>query len=197
MSMWGESGPRPPVDHDLDPILGAMQAAAEISVACDAGAAWSLVSDIGRIGEFSPECVDAWWVDGFPAREVGGRFEGRNRVTDAHGTREWIRPCTVVAWRPEREFSWVVGDRFDGSPASRWTFRIRPDGDGIVLREEFQHVPDGITGVRLRIDRAPARAADLIAERTAQLNEGIAQTLERMRRVLEGQDRDAVRSPVR
>ena len=78
--MWGQYGPRPEPNHDLDTLFGSMSAAAEVEVACSPEAAWELISSIERIGEFSPECVDAWWTPDRPARAVGGRFEGRNRV---------------------------------------------------------------------------------------------------------------------
>jgi uncharacterized protein YndB with AHSA1/START domain len=52
----------------------------QMPIACPPQAFWDLITSVERIGEFSPECVEAWWVDGFPAQAVGGRFEGRNRI---------------------------------------------------------------------------------------------------------------------
>jgi hypothetical protein len=74
---WGEHGPRPPPGHGLDPLFAAMTVAVEAVIPCPVAQAWALVCDVERIGEFSPECVAAWWLPGYPARAVGGRFEGR------------------------------------------------------------------------------------------------------------------------
>src|SRR4051794_3380991 len=100
------------------------------SMACGAGELWDLITSVERIGEFSPECVEAWWVDGFPAHAAGGRFEGRNRVEADGDTFEWIRPCDVVSYDRPHEFAYTVGDRFDGTPATRWTFLITPTESG-------------------------------------------------------------------
>src|SRR2546430_12400167 len=95
---WGEHGPRPRPDHRLDPLFAAMTVTVAVAVRCPVAEAWALVTEVERIGEFSPECVAAWWVPGYPARAVGGRFEGRNRVAGQADAEDWIRPCEVVVF---------------------------------------------------------------------------------------------------
>jgi uncharacterized protein YndB with AHSA1/START domain len=151
---------------------------------CPPQAFWDLITSVHRIGEFSPECAEAWWVDGFPAHAVGGRFEGRNRREVEGGTYEWTRPCDVVAYDPPRQFSYTVGDRFDGTPATRWTFRITPGDSGCVVEQQFEHLPDGLSGIRLQAEQVDDAEA-LIAWRRTMLREGMTQTLERIRSVLE------------
>jgi uncharacterized protein YndB with AHSA1/START domain len=181
---WGEHGRRPQPNHDLDRLFAAMAVTIELVVRCPVAEAWALVCDVERIGEFSPECVAAWWVPGYPARAVGGRFEGRNRVIDGESTGEWIRPCEVVVFDPPHEFAWVVGDRFDGTPATRWAFRVLPDPAGCRLRQEFRHYPDGLSGLRLHAQAHPEQAADLITARRRDLHVGMTTTLQRMNAVL-------------
>jgi hypothetical protein len=188
VSMWGSYGPRPEPNHDLDELFGSMSANAEIVIACTVAQVWDLVSSVERIGEFSPECVEAWWIPDHPARVAGGRFEGRNRVVDEDGVREWIRPCDVLVWDPDRQFSWTVGDRYDGTPSSRWTFSITPGEAGVHLRQEFQHAPDGLSGLRHWAEADPTHAAALVAQRAAGLENGMAATLARMKSVLERED---------
>ena len=65
-----------------------------------------MITSVERIGEFSPECVEAWWVDGFRAHAVGGRFEGRSR-REVGGTYEWT-PEMCVAYDPLRQFACTV-----------------------------------------------------------------------------------------
>ena len=185
ISMWGEYGPRPEPNHDLDALFGSMSATAEVEVSCSPEAAWDLISSIERIGEFSPECVDAWWTPDRPARAVGGRFEGRNRVVHGEHVAEWVRPCDVTAWDPGQQLAWSVGDRYDGTPSSRWSITIAPRPGGVLLRQEFQHEPDGLSGLRHRAEAHPAEAEQTVAERTVGLGQGMAATLARMKVVLE------------
>jgi len=185
---WGEHGPRPEPNHALDPLFAAMTVAVERVVGCSVAGAWALVCDLERIGEFSPECIAAWWLPGYPAHAVGGRFEGRNRVAGdpagAAADADWIRPCEAVAYDPPREFAWVVGDRFDGTPATRWAFRVLDHPAGCRIQQEFRHVPDGLSGLRLRAQAHPEQAADLIAARQQDLRAAMAATLQRMSVVL-------------
>ncbi len=185
LSHWGTHGPRPEVNHALDTMFSAMTIGVECAVGCSLAHRWALVSDITRIGEFSPECVEAWWVPGFAARSVGGRFEGRNRATRGDVEFEWIRPCDVLVWEPEATFSWSVGDRFDGTPSSTWTFRLRAARHSVVLSQVFTHCPDGLSGLRVAAEADPAHAADRVHKRTQDLHTGMALTLARMKEVLE------------
>jgi uncharacterized protein YndB with AHSA1/START domain len=153
-------------------------------MACQPADLWDLITTVERIGEFSPECAEAWWVEGFPARAVGGRFEGRNRVADQGDTFEWIRPCDVVSYEPPSLFAYTVGDRFDGTPATRWTFRIIPTAAGCVVEQQFEHLPDGLSGIRLQAEQLDDADA-LVSQRRAALRNGMAQTLERIRAVLD------------
>ena len=51
---------------------------ASVTVTMKAGPAevWALVSDVTRIGEFSPETFEARWIDGATGPVVGARFQG-------------------------------------------------------------------------------------------------------------------------
>jgi hypothetical protein len=40
---------------------------------------WDLVSDVTRVGEFSPETFEAEWLGGASGPEVGARFRGHVR----------------------------------------------------------------------------------------------------------------------
>lgn len=164
-------------------MLGGLAGEVAMWMACSPQQAWDLITDVTRIGEFSPECTDAWWVSGYPTRAVGARFEGHNRSAD--GAEEWIRPCDVTAWDEPRHFAWVVGDRYDGSPATRWSYTLEPDGADVVVRHSFAHDPQGQTGVRIAVAADPDRAGLVIETRRRHLLEGMTRTLERMRAILE------------
>ncbi|WP_460824882.1 hypothetical protein [Nostocoides australiense] len=135
-------------------------------------------------------------MDGFPARALGGRFGGRNRRVENGVPREWIGPCDVVAYDPARLFAYTVGDRFDATPATRWSYLITPTNEGCLVRQEFEHLPDGLSGLRLRAEELDD-AEVIIAVRREEIRAGMTLTLERMRkadeveaalRALEGED---------
>ena len=72
---------------------------------------WALVSDVTRIGEFSPETFEAEWLDGATGPAVGAKFRGhvkRNEIGPIYWT-----TCRVTACEPGREFGFAVlaGDK--------------------------------------------------------------------------------------
>jgi hypothetical protein len=176
VSMWGEHGERP------EP--------ASVEVACAPLAAWQLVTNIGRIGEFSPECIDARWVDGATEPAAGARFDGTNRIVDDAGDREriWIRPCTVTTAQAPERFSYTVGDRYDGTPATLWDVVIEPTATGCRITQHFQHLPRGLSGIRHQADENPAQAEVIVNQRVQGLTAGMRQTLQRMKGVLESRE---------
>jgi hypothetical protein len=50
-----------------------------VYIAAPAGLIWDLVSDVTRIGEFSPETFEAQWLDGASEPRAGARFRGHVR----------------------------------------------------------------------------------------------------------------------
>ena len=65
-----------------------------LTIAASPEEVWDLVSDVTRIGEFSPETFEAAWTHGATGPAVGARFKGhvkRNGV----GPTYWS-PCTVT-----------------------------------------------------------------------------------------------------
>jgi hypothetical protein len=104
---------------------------AEARIAAPADTLYALVSDVTRMGEWSPENVGGRWLGGVTAPSVGARFRGSNR----RGWRRWSTTCTVVAADPGSTFAFDVG--VAGIPASRWTYELRPDGDATVVTETW------------------------------------------------------------
>jgi uncharacterized protein YndB with AHSA1/START domain len=132
---------------------------------------YDVVTDVRRMGEWSPETTSAEWVGGATGPAVGARFKGRNK----HGWARWSTTPEVVAADAGREFAFDVGK------VTRWTYRFEPDGSGTRLVESFEMLKDlpWIYGVTDRyVMRIPDRAADL--ERAMQ------QTVERIKHAVEG-----------
>ncbi|HVF20133.1 MAG TPA: SRPBCC family protein [Mycobacteriales bacterium] len=90
---------------------------------------WALISDLPRMGEWSPETTRVTWRGGVTSAMPGARFVGHNR----NGVRRWSTHGVVRVAEPGRELSFDIS--FVGFPISRWTYRIEPDGDGCVVTE--------------------------------------------------------------
>ena len=143
---------------------------------------WDLVSDVGRVSEFSPEVVSARWLESGPQEPVvGARFAGTNKLADF----EWTRVCTVVAAERPAVFAYTVGDRFDGSPSGTWTFECEAVDGGTTVRQRFGHAPDGRSGTRLLAEQDPSKADRIIETRRAVLERGMSSTLQAIKKVLE------------
>ena len=96
---------------------------------------WSLVADLERMGEWSPECYRVAWLDGAgPPARPGARFKGHNRW----GPVRWSMTCEVKTADPGREVSWSTVQR--GRDVVRWTYRFEPDGPGTTVTESFNVV---------------------------------------------------------
>ena len=95
---------------------------------------WQLVSDVTRIGKYSPETFEAEWLDGATGPAVGAKFCGhvkRNRKFPIYWT-----TCTVLTCEPGREFGFGVGT--GAKPLNIWRYRLEPDGDGTDVTESFE-----------------------------------------------------------
>jgi uncharacterized protein YndB with AHSA1/START domain len=106
-----------------------------VEVAADPHTVWSLVTDLPRMGEFSPENIGGHWVDGATGPAVGARFRGTNR----NGSREWTTRVRVVACEPGRLFTFDVRTPF-GVRVSRWSYELTPTETGCRLTEHWYRV---------------------------------------------------------
>jgi hypothetical protein len=97
---------------------------------------YGLVSDVTRMGEWSPETHTCVWLDGATGPKVGARFKGSNR----NGFARWSTKPHVVAADEGREFAFVVD--FAGKDTTKWTYRFEPDGNGAKVTESFEMMRD-------------------------------------------------------
>ncbi|MGO8869928.1 MAG: SRPBCC family protein [Acidimicrobiales bacterium] len=94
---------------------------------------WDLVSDVTRIGRYSPETFEAEWLDGATGPVVGAHFRGHVK-RNGRGPTYWS-PCTVTACVPGREFAFGVGPA--GRPLNTWRYQLEPAGGGTDVTESF------------------------------------------------------------
>jgi 2-polyprenyl-3-methyl-5-hydroxy-6-metoxy-1,4-benzoquinol methylase len=157
------------------------RAEAQVHIDAVPDVVYGVVSDVTRMGEWSPETTRCVWLDGATGPTVGARFKGTNK----RGFVSWSTKPRVVAAEPGREFTFDVGTD------TRWTYRFDEDGSGTNLTESFEMLRD------LRWYYAFAeRWIMRIEDRRADLERGMVATLERIKAVVEsetydGQPRDA------
>jgi uncharacterized protein YndB with AHSA1/START domain len=94
---------------------------------------WELVSDVTRIGEFSPETFEAEWLDGATGPAVGAKFRGHVK-RNGKGPIYWVT-CTVIVSEPGREFTF--GTAGNTEPLNVWSYKLEPEGDGTDVTESF------------------------------------------------------------
>ena len=110
----------------------------EVSVWMDAPPAevWDLVSDVTRIGEFSPETFEARWTRGSTGPEVGAWFKGhvkRNGV----GPTYWSL-CRVTRCEVEEVFEFAVGT--EDMNVNNWGYRLEPKDGGTLVTLEHRNL---------------------------------------------------------
>jgi uncharacterized protein YndB with AHSA1/START domain len=95
---------------------------------------WELVSDVTRIGRYSPETFEAEWLDGATGPAPGARFRGHVK-RNGKGPTYWTT-CTVTECEPGRAFAFGVGS--PDRPLNVWRYRLEPAaGGGTDVTESF------------------------------------------------------------
>jgi hypothetical protein len=101
------------------------------TMAADPATVYGLVSDVTRMGRWSPETTSCRWLDGADGPQVGARFRGTNR----HRLLRWSTTCTVTAAEPGRRFAFDVD--FGGVPISTWAYDLVPTRTGCEVTESW------------------------------------------------------------
>jgi hypothetical protein len=136
---------------------------------------YDLVTDVTRMGEWSPECVGCEWIDGADGPVPGARFRGRN----PHRRARWsTKPRVVTANRPQ-EFTFDAGDA-SGRDLTVWTYRIAAAESGTEVTESFALLRDIPWYVQFR-----RRSFMGVTDRKADLEANMRRTLLQLKVVAE------------
>ena len=146
---------------------------ATIDIDASPQAVWSVVSDLQRMGEWSPQCTGCVWDEG-EGPAVGSHFTGTN---EAPG-RTWQTRSTVIAADPGREFAWEVGEGF-----VRWEYRLEAGAGGATTLTESWEFCEA--GLEYFAEKFGDTAGAEIAVRTRAAHEGIPATLAAIKQVAE------------
>ena len=139
----------------------------QIVINADPERIYGLISDLPRMGEWSPECERVEWTDGSTTAAVGARFTGHNRGGPFRLMR-WSRRGRVLAADPGREFAFVAEE--GGRESTVWRYRFEPVAGGTRVTESYQ----------VRWIPAWARIIDVPTNRHRELREAMKHTLRRL-----------------
>jgi hypothetical protein len=133
---------------------------------------YDMVSDVTRMGEWSPVCKACWWDEG-AGPQVGAWFTGRNELPEW----TWETRSQVVIADRGREFAFAVG----GS-STRWGYTFSPVEGGTRVTESWELLPAGLARLE---ERFGEDASTEIAGRAEAARTGIPITLAAIKRCAE------------
>jgi len=132
---------------------------------------YDLVSDITRMGEWSPVNTGGWWED--EKRGVDAWFVGRNVTPE----RTWETRSKVIVADRGREFAFVVhGDR------TRWGYAFEAVEGGTRMTESWKMLPGGLDYFR---ERYGEDAESELEKRANSARSGIPATLAAIKKTAE------------
>ena len=113
-----------------------MTGSATTTIAAPISAVFAAVTDVTRMGEWSPECVACRWVGDATGPAVGAKFEGDNVAAVGPITlKRWTTTSEVVDIEPNASFEFIA----EGYSTWRYEFAER-EGATIVI-ESFSYPP--------------------------------------------------------
>lgn len=166
-----------------------LRAEASTLIAAEPERIWQLVTDVTRMGEWSPVTYKCEWLDGATEAKVGARFKGFNKMPPAR----WWTVCEVTAAERGRVFEFVTVDV--SAPFSigvkapremtRWRYEFEPQGGGTRVTESYvvHHTPP-LLAIPEKLARAIG-ASRSVDRRRAKTNLGMEETLRRLKEAAE------------
>ncbi len=161
------------VGSDMTAPMARLDRSGSIVVAASPEALYDMVSDVTRMGEWSPVCNACWWDEG-DAPRVGAWFTGRNELAG----RTWETRVQVVAADRGREFAFVVADH-----GARWGFTFRRVDAGTDVTESWLFPAESVTALEEQIGAEAANAQ--MVWRSEQSRREIHDTLAAIKRAAE------------
>ena len=147
------------------------QGETRIQVACSPAEVYALVSDVTRMGEWSPECYRCEWLGGATGPQVGVRFRGYNQW----GEMRWARTATITVAAPGEEFAFTTIAEPEFPDSTDWCYRFEAREGGTLVMESCV----------LTENQWPHDMQAMIAEHGLGVQQRMQQTLERLKTSIE------------
>ena len=118
-----------------------MHAAVTLHIDAPPDKVWGLISDITKMGEYSPEVFEAEWLDGATGPAVGAHYRGHVKRNEM-GPTYWTQ-CKVTESVPGQVFEFAVVMR--DKPVNTWRYDFAASGDGTDVTESFRLADNFLT----------------------------------------------------
>jgi uncharacterized protein YndB with AHSA1/START domain len=154
----------------------AEQVSVSRDIAAPAEKVWAMVSDITRMGEWSPENAGGQWLGHASGPAVGAKFRGTNR----NGKKKWNTVALVTAADPGRAFAFNV--TASGLKVAEWRYAFEATDTGCRVTETW-------TDHRGWLVKTMGKPVSGVADRASHNRAGMEATLERLGAAAAGADR--------
>jgi uncharacterized protein YndB with AHSA1/START domain len=144
---------------------------ATVTISAPPARVWSLVSDLTRMNEWSPQVVRTL-VRPAPTR-LGSRMFNLNR----QGPKRWPTTGKVVRFSAEAEIAFRITEN-----KTIWSFRLEPTADGGTRVTHRRETPHGISMLSKVLTKVALGGQEPFV---AELRQGMQQTLERVKAAAE------------
>ena len=134
---------------------------------------YDMVSDLSRMGEWSPENRGGKWVGGATGAAEGAKFRSRNR----RGWRRWSTVAHIVTANPPKEVAWE--SRSFGLKIALWRYQFEPNGTGGTT------VTESTEDVRGSIMNVLGPLATGVRDRAGENKKNMRATLEQLKKAAE------------
>jgi len=132
---------------------------------------FAAISDVTRMGDWSPECVACRWDDGVVAPSVGATFSGDNVAKAGPVTlKKWTTTSEITGYVPDELFEFVA------EGYSTWRYEFEARGVSTVVTESFSF--SSPTGVQKFL-------YETVMRRSSGMVKGMDATLARLKAALE------------
>lgn len=142
-------------------------------IAASPSAVFAALTDITRMGEWSPETHRAEWNEGSDSAVVGAEFTGHNR----NGDKEWHTVAEIVELVPDERF--FFNCKMGDFVFAKWGYAIEPTETGSRVTESTQNlIPEEMREAGVKISG--------VDDRLTHNRAGMEATLEQLATALEG-----------
>jgi uncharacterized protein YndB with AHSA1/START domain len=145
-----------------------------IDIAAPPEKIWSMISDLPRMGEWSPENVGGKWQGGATEAAPGVKFKGTNK----QGWHRWSGGVVITEAEAPKRLSFTV--KIAGLNGATWGYDIEPTGEGCRVTESWTDTRNGLFKVGL-----VTKLATGIADRTGYAQELMDTTLANIKKAAE------------
>ena len=153
-----------------------MRASVDLHIDASPDKVWGLISDITKMGDYSPEVIEAEWMDGATGPAVGARYRGHVRRNEKWPV--YWTVCRITECQPGQVFEFIVllSDR----PVNTWRYEFGATDDGGTDVTESFDLGDNLA---IKIWRP---LGGFLRERRNRRD--MLRTLERVKAIAEGPD---------